>query len=324
MRYLIKPICFLSCLILWSEQGFCAAGRPYSSETVSAIADGYIKSGDLDGLRRFMSAMESTGFGRRSMDVDEPRASREVSDFRDYEHDEESSSSRSSALENCRLALAPVLYAHKKTLTFADLKDDGSLSFEQRLVFSLDFSLSEGSESPVIDDAGLDKIQKLFGNNDLYNLQSIKLDRVENADEVLDRIFNECNPKKSLVSLTSISARGVNNLTSDKDKGKSMADSIFSHFAGIKTYPLFPGYSHLMRDGRQITSYWDRGECIETYAIPFSFYMSPQEGSGSLDWLDSGDYSKRCRISKDKKIMCHYRMRDPDTMAPFYLKIEVD
>lgn len=167
---------------------------------------------------------------------------------------------------------------------------------------------------PISEDE-LASISKFFQENELPRLASLRVDGRPNAKDVLQRIFGSADTKKTLYSLSFISAIKPD-LKDGEELSKDVVECIFQHFQD---------YPRLMRSEPMRGAYRTKTGIIEEFVAPLTIRMNTAGMGTYLPWF-TGDYRDGKRVSKDRRFKCRYttqRRHDSMDDVPLYITIEV-
>jgi hypothetical protein len=169
------------------------------------------------------------------------------------------------------------------------------------------YEISPISENDII------TILKFFEDNELPNLLTLRIDDRPNTNEILKRLFGSTETKKTLYSLSEISAIN-SNLKEGEELSKDTIECIFNHFND---------YPYLIRAEPINGCYRTKMGIQDELVAPLNINMTTSGFGTYLPWF-MGDYRDGIRVSKDKKFKCYYRNRwDASVDIPLYIKINV-
>jgi len=203
------------------------------------------------------------------------------------------------------------------TLNFNDIVFDveGFSEEDLRKVVEVNLSAKSRDEACPISEDNLAVISKFFQENELPYLATLRVDNRPNTNDVLQRIFGSAETKKSLFSLSQISAI-IQGLKDGVSLSKDTIECIFHHF---KDYP------RLMRSDPVQGVYRDKGGIHEEYVAPLTICINTSGMGTYLPWF-TGDYRDGTRVSKDRRFKCRYTtwkgLGSTDDV-PLYIKIQV-
>jgi len=176
----------------------------------------------------------------------------------------------------------------------------------------IEINLSTAGIKVSISEDEIISILNFFQENELPNLERLSINDISNANDILNRIFSSTETKKTLYSLSIISANS--NVEKEEELSRDTIESIFNHF---KDYP------YLIRHEQQYGAYRTPIGIIEAPVAPLTIFMSTTGIGTYLPWF-AGEYRDGKKVSIDKKIKCYYReWQDTSDEVRLYMKIQV-
>jgi hypothetical protein len=200
--------------------------------------------------------------------------------------------------------------ARKITLSISDILYGQVPEVDLGKVIEVNLSGENRYEASSISENDIVTILKFFQNNELSNLETLRINDISNANEILKRIFASTETKKTLYSLSEISA--IN--SKGEELSKDTIECIFNHFND---------YPYLIRTEPINGCYRTKQGIQEELVAPLNVNMSTSGMGTYLPWF-MGDYRDGMRVSTDKRFKCYYRNRwDAHVDIPLYIKIHV-